>query len=226
MIQSPHISANKLGEFVFASDAKKRSILKTLKFPSTFKNGRYPEPKSAFLHFMADPKHDTSVFEQKRNQVAAKIAITDWAKSNKKNCIDALDHLAYCASNILSNQLKYIAEKGLSNEDYDRAIRNVTIHLKPEILLRDQKSGEVKGFIKLFFSKSRPIDSLEAGIIVGAIKNHLEELHERKFNASNCLVMDVFHRRKFEAPKFMQVNTNQIRMACAEIAVLWPTIIN
>lgn len=222
----PHISANKLGEFMFATDAKKRSILKTIKFPSTFKSGRYPEPQSAFVNFMTDISHDPTIFEQKRNQVALKNAVSDYAKANKINCIAAIDQMVICASTILSGQLKYVGQKGLSNEDYDTAIKSVTLHLKPTVILQDKKTGEIKGFIKLAFSKSRAIDQLEAQTILSAIKSHMEGLHRITLKPENCLLLDVFQRRKFQAPKFSQVNKTQLRMLCTEIAELWPTINN
>lgn len=222
----PHISANKLGEFMFATQAKKRSILKTIKFPSPFKSGRYPEPQSAFVNFMTDPNHNPSIFEQKKNQLNLKAAVSDYAKANKINCLAAIDHIVASIDTLLAGQLKYVGQKKLTNEDYDKAINNVTLHLKPTVLLEDKKTGEVKGFIKLVFSKSRVIDHLEAQTILSAIKSHLEELHDITLQPANCILLDVFRQRKFQAPKFSQVNKTQLRMLCAEIAELWPTIDN
>jgi hypothetical protein len=119
-----------------------------------------------------------------------------------------------------------VGQKGLSQDDYDTAIKNVTLHLKPTVLLQDKKSGEIKDFIKLAFSKSRAIDQLEAQTILSAIKSHMEGLHKVVLKPENCLLLDVFQRRKFQAPKFSQVNKTQLRILCAEIAELWPTINN
>ncbi|OIR01324.1 hypothetical protein GALL_166120 [mine drainage metagenome] len=221
---SPHISVNKLGEYIFATPAKKRSILKTIKFPSTFKNARYPEPKSAFLHFMADSTHNKETFEQKRHQLLTKAAVSDWEKNKRKCCLEAIDHLIACSETILVPYLKYVAEKGLSNTDYDTEIGGVTLHLKPDTLLVDKKTKKITGFFKLIFSKSRNVEWNEATISAGAIRNHVEKTFVIKLKPENCLVIDVFNRRKHNAPKFLQINKVHVKMACAEIADIWPTI--
>jgi len=224
MSNIPHISVNKLGEFIFATPARKRSILKTIKYPSTFKNARYPEPKSAFVNFMLDGMHDKSVFENKRNQLISKLALTKWQKDKREGCIEAIDHLIACSETILVPYLKYVAEKGLSNDNYDAQINGVTLHLKPDVLLVDEKTKNVKGFVKLVFSKSRNVDWNEAAISAGAVKTHVEKLFGVKLKPENCFVLDVFNRRKHSANKFLQTNIVQIKMACQEIADIWPTI--
>jgi len=220
----PHISVNKLGEFIFATPARKRSILKTIKFPSTFKNARYPEPKSAFVNFMLDAMHDKSVFENKKNQLIAKRTLTKWQKDKQQGCIEAIDHLIACSETILMPYLKYVAEKGLLNDDYYTHINGVTLHLKPDVLLIDAKTKKVKGFVKLVFSKSRKVDWNEAAISAGAVRTHLEKLFGLILKAENCFVLDVFNRRKHIAPKFLQTNKVHVKMACEEIASMWSTI--
>ncbi|SFQ30807.1 hypothetical protein [Parafilimonas terrae] len=224
MVSFPHISVNKLGEYVYATPAKKRSILKTMKYPSSFKLGRYPEPQSAFIHFMADEKHDIGIFEKKKQQVAGKKITSDWVKTNIPCCLEALDHLINCSSTLLVPYLRFNAEKGLPPQNQNTTIQNVIVHIKPEVVLLDAKTKEIKGAIKLVLSKTRHIDLPEANIIAASIKNHLESLYKIKLKPENCIVIDVFHRRKYTAPKFIQTAKMQIKLACNEILTAWPTI--
>ena len=224
MVTTPHMSANKLGEFMFATDAKKRSILKTLKFPSTFMNARYTEAQSAFYHFMVDPDHNKAILEKKRNQVASKTADTDWKKGKKQCALEAIDHLLACTETILVDYLKYVAETNLIKEAYDANISGVLLHLKPEILMVDKSTHKVTGFIRLAFTKSRAVNLLEADVITSAIKDQVEKQFAVKLNPQQCLVLDVFKRRKFSAQKFNQTNKLKIKMACNEIASMWPNI--
>ncbi|HEX5153622.1 MAG TPA: hypothetical protein VFW07_19370 [Parafilimonas sp.] len=224
MTSTPHISVNKLGEYIYATPAKKRSILKTMKYPSEFKFARYPEPQNAFLHFMADEKHDPGIFEKKKQQVAGKKITSDWIKGNMHCCIEALDHLINCSGTILVPYLQFNAKKGLPPQEQNTTIQNVTIHIKPDVILLDATTKEIKGAIKLVFSKSRNIDSPEANIIAAGIKSHLDSLYKIKLKPENCIVLDVFHRRKFTAPKFLQTAKMQIKLACKEIVDTWPTI--
>ena len=224
MVTTPHMSANKLGEFIFATDAKKRSILKTLKFPTPFKNARYQQAQSAFLQFMVDPNHNKAILETKRNQVANTPTNNDWQKTKKQGVLEAIDHLLACSETILVEYLAYVANKNIYKVDYDKNVNGVILHLKPEVLMIDKNTNNIIGFIKLAFTKTHALNSLEANVITAAVKEHVEKSFKIKLNPKNCLLLDVFQRRKFSAQKFNQTHNIKIKMACIEIADKWSSI--
>ncbi len=220
----PSISVNKLGEFVCVSDAKKKTILKTLKFPSTFINARYTVPKNSVINFLVDENHDIEIFQAKRNQIDSKKADTDWQKNNKLCCLSAIDNLTICANTILTPFLKFTSQRGLPKKDSSRNINGVTIHLNPDIVLLGKDGKTVIGAIRLVFSKGRVIGSSEGGIISGLVKDHLERLYKVKLKASNCIVIDVFRMTCIKASDDFEFLGKQVKQACNEIAKLWPTI--
>lgn len=225
-ITTPYISANKLSEFRLATPARKRTIIKSLKYPTTYMNGRYVEAKSAIIAFMNDELHKKEILQQKRNQVLAKPTITAWQKDNKKGCLEAIDHLFACSETILVEYLSYRGGKAINKEDYNTMVNGVNIHLQPEIILLDSKTKGIKGFIKLVFSKSRNIDWQEGYFTAALIKSQMEKRFGVKLKEKDCIVLDVFNRRKHEAPKFLQSSKTHLRLTCNEIASLWSTITN
>lgn len=222
--QQPSISINKLGEFVYGSEAKKRSILKTIKYPSTFINARYTSPKNAVIHFMIDNNHDLTILQSKRTQIDHSVADTNWKRNNKQCCLQAIDDLLICANTILTPYLQYRAQRGLPKEYATKVIDGVSVHLNPDILLLDRSGKSVIGAIKLIFSKSRVIDFNEGQIIASTIKNHLEKLYGLQLKAANSVALDVFHRRCIQATSEFKSIDKIIKKACGEINYLWPNI--
>jgi len=78
----------------------------------------------------------------------------------------------------------------------------------------------------LVFSKSRALDFNVGLAISGVIKNYLEKLYGVTLSESNCITLDVFHRRAMPASSDFRSIENKIKKACIEIGELWPTITN
>jgi len=223
---NPEISINKLGEFLFASAAKKRSILKTFKFPSTFKIARYSTPKSAFVDYMLDEHHDTNIFKLKRELVLLRKADTPWKVNTIQCCLQAIEDLLQCTGLHLVPYLQYKAQAGLPRGTKSRNIENVTVHIAPDIILLDKKTQKIAGGIKLVFSKSRAVDFQEGVAISCIVKDHIEKIYGAPVSGNNCITIDVFHRRCIPASENAKPIADQVKKACREISELWPTIPN
>lgn len=224
MNQQPAISVNKLGEFIYASEAKKKSILKTIKYPSTFINARYSVPKNAVIHFMVDETHSLKILQSTRSQIDLRKADTDWQRNNKECCLKAMDDLIICANTILVPYFTFRSQRGLPKEYSNKNIDGVLVHLNPDIVLLGKDGKTVIGAIRLVFSKSRIMDSAEGKIVAGLIKNHIEKLYRVELRESNCVTIDVFRKRCIPAVREFKSFELKINKACGEIAQLWPII--
>jgi hypothetical protein len=220
----PSISVNKLGEFIYGSEAKKKSILRTIKYPSTFINARYTTPKNAVIHFMVDEKHDLTILQSTKNRIDQRKADTEWQQNNKQCCLKAMDDLIICANTILAPYLKFRAQHGLPKVFSNKNIDGVSVHLNPDIVLLASDGKTVIGAIRLVFSKSRAIDISEGQIIAGLIKNHIENLFGIHLKESNCIALDVFRKNCIPATKAFKPLEAKIKKACNEIIQLWPNI--
>jgi hypothetical protein len=153
----PEISLNKLAEFPNASDARQRSILKTIKSSKVedlAKKIKYNEAKSAIRNFMVDENHDLKIFEIKKTQVENKPAKSNTQITNKANTILALKNLQQCSNILLGPYFKYKSEKGLPKEKARKKIQGVLVHFAPDIILRNKFTREIAGAIKVVFSKN------------------------------------------------------------------------
>lgn len=220
----PSISLNKLGEYIYGSEAKKRSILKTLKFPSTFINARYSSPKSAIMHFLLDEKHDLTILHSKRQQIVQKNTSSPWQKNNQQCCIQALDDLIISTNTILAPYLNFRSQRGLPRELSIKDINGVLVHVNPDIILFDKAGKSPVGAIRLIFSKSRIIETDEGQVIASLIKDHVEKVYSITLKSSNCIAVDVFHRRSIPARSEYKSVQTKVNKACAEIIQLWPGI--
>lgn len=227
VINTPYMSANKLSEFRLASDAKKKSIIKTLKYPTTFKNGYYAAAKAAFVKYMADENHQIEILQRKKEEIlAASDATSDWKKNNNKGSVEVLENFTVLAETKLVDYLHFVAQKKMQKDAFISNVNGVHINLTPEIILADKQTGEIKGFIKLVLSKTRKIDWQEADFTAATIKEKVEKVFNVKLKSKNCLVLDVFNIRKYEAPRFVQMSKQHLKLTCSEIAAMWPTVVN
>lgn len=224
--KQPSISVNKLGEFIYGFDAKKRNILKTIKYPSVFISARYTRPKNAAIHFMVDENHDLNILQSRRTQIDRNTADTDWKKNNKQCCLQAMDDLLICANTVLIPYLQFRGERGLPKEQSSKNIDGVSVHLNPDIVLFARDGKTVIGAIRLIFSKSRAVDIKEGQVIASLIKNHIEKLYGIPLKPGNCIALDVFHKRCIQAATEYKPLEEMIKKACGEIIQLWPSITN
>jgi hypothetical protein len=220
----PSISVNKLGEFIYGTEAKKRSILRTIKFPSTFINARYNRPKNAVIHFMLDERHDLAILESTRKKIDQGRTDTDWHRNNKVCCLKAMDELIICSNTILAPYLGYQAQSGLPKKYSSKVLAGVSIHLNPDILLLSQDGQTIVGAIRLIFSKARAIAAGEGQVIAGLIKAHIEGLYKVSLRPANCVVLDVFHKKCMPAVNVFKPLEIKVEKACREIMQLWPNI--
>lgn len=223
-IIAPFVSVNKLGEFVYATDAKKRNIVKTNKYPSTFIHSRYNTPRSALVHFMEDAEHDAAIFMEKRNLVSQRKEDTDWKKGNKVCCLQALDNLLAVAGTTLVPYFRYISQRDVHRKYKEYKIGNVSVHLNPDVLLLDSTTKQIKGAVKLIFSKSRAVTFQEGEISAGLIKTYIEKVHNVRLKPADCVAVDVFKKTVIIAPEDFSKYSAKVRRACKEIEEMWETI--
>lgn len=222
---TPEISVNKLAEFVNATESRKRSILKTIKsddVEARSQKNRYATAKSAIINFMIDENHDLKIFEQKRIFLVNKKPDTTHKKNDILNSLTAIKKLEQLAQTELVPYLRFNSKNGLPKNLRRTQINNVLIHLSPEIIfsIKDQ----IKGAMKLVFSKSRPITPMEGQIIAVLISRFLQKNFKVTIQPKNCFVVDVFANRLFPTPDSFKYYGTLLRKAYYEINKLWPTI--
>jgi hypothetical protein len=220
---TPQISLNKLAEFVNASSARKRSILKTIKSntaESRSKRQRYATAKSAINSFMVDKKHALKIFEEKKKYLLDKKTESPQQANDIKNSLAAIKILEQLAQSDLTQYQKFYSQRP-NKEQKNTRINGVLVHLAPDIVFLTR--GEIKGAMKLIFSK-RPITPLEGQIIAGLTAKFLEKNFKARIYHKDCFALDVFAKRIHPVPESFKYYSIVLKKAYAEINKLWTTI--
>ena len=221
--QSPRISINKLGEYIYATPARKKRILLDAKFPSEIITSRYAPVQNAAIQYFAASVKDIQIFNRVKDILSQKQPANDHQKEKIKSCIEALTHLTSCASSKLVPYTETPAIKGYK-DCKSITINGVVISLRPEILLLDINTNQPKGAIKLAFAKGHFLSIQEGQCIAGLIKSYLEKELKITCSYKDCITLDVFSSRIIYAPTKNEWTINKIESACDDIRLIWPSL--
>jgi hypothetical protein len=221
--ESPRISVNKLGEYIYASAARKRRILLDAKFPSEVIIARYAPVQKAAIEYFQAPIKDIEIFNRVQQILLKKPTKNDHQKEKIKSCIEALEHLTQCATSKLVPYNEIPAIKGFK-DCKAITVNDVLISLRPEILLLDIKTNQPKGAIKLAFSKGHFLSIQEGQCIAGLIRTYLEKEIGVVCYYKDCITLDVFSNRIVYAPLKSEWTIGKIKNACDDIKSIWPTL--
>lgn len=221
--EAPRISINKLGEYIYATPARKKRILMDAKFPSEIITTRYAPVQNAAIEYFTATKKDIEVFNRVKQILLQKPTENDHQKEKVKSCIQALNHLSDCTSSKLIPYIEFPAIKGYK-DCKATTINDVLISLRPEILLLNTETNILKGAIKLVFSKNHFLSIQEGQCIAGLIKFYLEKHLNVKCKYKECLVLDVFSKRVIYAPTKNDWTLGKIESACIDIKNIWPSL--
>jgi hypothetical protein len=221
--EAPRISVNKLGEYIYATPARKKRILLDAKFPSEIVTTRYAPVQNAAIEYFSASIKDIAIFERVKRILEQKTTTNDHQKEKVKSCIEALTHLTKCAT---SKLVPYIESPGIKGYKDCKSItiNGVLISLRPEILLLDTETNQPKGAIKLAFSKGHFLTIQEGHCIAGLIKSYLENALNIKCNYKDCITLDVFSNRIIYAPVKNDWTLDKIKNACDDIRLTWPSL--
>lgn len=221
---NPRCSVTKLGEYCSqqSSPARRQVIVKSQKFPPAFKVVTY-NPASRFLiGLLVDGYEEDTLMKQ-----------IDEFRVEKHEATSDFDGLqAGCCMDSLIAFQKVMAKLPLDNCTLTRGpkswtldIQGVTVSIRPELFIDfEGRNGVPKiGCIKLYFSKSHPLDAHAAGVISAVIVEKLKQsMPTAKISNAHILVVDVFAGNVFAAPTSQKRLFNEAEAACQELAYSWP----
>lgn len=220
LIENPRISANKLGEFVFASDTRRISILQDQKFGNINAAPYYSAALSGLRHSFANGQ-----FSEARLRNEADL-LDDHQPRNRQ-------HGVRLANNALA--LRRLAEIcGQINPpagQHRTIVRNaqlvldgVTVSVLPEFVTENLDSGYI-AFTKFRFSKSKiAVDVSEIVLLVLHYYGQRQSRAGLSFDFGLSKVVDCFSRTVISGHAIGRYRDQQLHEALALIRWLWPRI--
>lgn len=222
---TPRISVNKLGEYVVANAIRRRAIIKDQKKPKTIYIARYAKAESEIQDYIVAETPKPEALAIVARELLTSEHLTTWQRETAELCAKALHSFIKIADTIPTNGL---LRKKVGDNAPKMNISNVAISVRPEIYLaRPSAPEEVIGAIKLYFSKSTPLQKGPAEFIASVVYRYIADCisSESIADHKSCFVLDVFSGNIFIAPKSYKNHMKLAHTNCMEIAAIWPTIL-
>jgi hypothetical protein len=220
---TPRISVNKLGEYMEASAGRRERIIQDQKNRPAFQVARYQEAQDAITDYLLRGARDESIITMAIERLDSAAPTTEWDEQRKKDCIGALESiLSFDEFPFLDNML---IVRGTLNPS-KLAIAGVQVSVRPEIILRQTRSGgQVVGGVKLCLAKTMPLSDASASYIGTVLHQYVEQKVPGGSSAQfkNCVVLDVFAKAFYLAPRACTRRRQDVAAACREIARMWPS---
>lgn len=222
----PRISVNKLGEYMTATPSRRRQIVRDQQRPKGFLVPRYNDALAAVTNYLTAPQRDESVLVREMERLASAPSQSTWDEQRHASCRDAIE-----AFLDIADQLPREVElRPGSGRPPVVVYKDVSVSVRPELIAhgRDRDGNPTVGAIKFYFSKTGPLSKEAGGYIATALADFTDQFLalEAAPNYKHCLVVDVFARKIFTAPRSRARRRQDIAAACEEIGRAWPTAVN
>jgi hypothetical protein len=222
MRSCPRISVNKLAEYLSAPPARRKRIIHDQKEPKTFVVARYTEAERAITEAICG--RSLRPVEHALKALEGQVARSDFAAETAQLCWDALSSFADLWEEGLLD-IDGLELRPGDNNAPKLEVGGVAISVRPEIFTAGVERGETTvGAIKFCLSKTNPLDAA-SGANAATVVRHFVETHrsEGRVDSASIIVVDVFSRQVFTAPKSYKRRLADVAAACEEIALRWPT---
>jgi hypothetical protein len=217
---TPRISANQLGEFVFASEAKKLRILRDQKFGNINSAPYYACAIAAARRSLVDGRFSEAILMEEADALANREAETPRQRTKWENNALALRKL----SEIALESSPAIGTHRTVARNAQVSIDGVNISVLPEVVTENLSAGSIS-FTKLRFSKSKiAADVSEIVLLVLHYYGLTQTRPGLAFNFSLSKVIDCFSKTVIAGHAIGRHRDHQLHLALAEIRWRWSRI--
>jgi hypothetical protein len=217
---APRISVSKMAEYLVATPARRRAIVRDQKFPKAYKAALYTEAYDVIARSMQHGG-DVAVID---------AAVASWRSRTPRDAFDGQNLGLWCDAALAFKELAAVFDFA----SYQCApttlpaqlVRGGTaISVRPNLLV----TGPAPGAIKIYLGKTHPLtDDEDRRPGSGSYAATL--LHEWVAEAfgegppSACLVVDVFAGKVHVAPRAFRRRRSDVAAAAEEIATVWASL--
>lgn len=224
-MNQPHISVNKLAEFITAKAARQRQILRDQKFPQDYKITYYNEATESISACLASNLENTSIIERTIQSLEQRSPEKIGTQRRIASNIDALETFQAMLDDIDFRD----AMPSLGDHAPPRlSIQNIDVSVRPEIILSATgKSGAtLVGAIKLHFPRTFALDADAGGFVSAILQEYAKTYLTNSGTAFGqlCYVIDVGSKLVHPGVKATVSRMKEISANCRNIHAIWPTI--
>jgi len=218
-VSKARISVNKLGEYLNASPARRRRIVKDQKEPSAYITSRYGDARQEIVSFLEGGMVDEDALASTAAHLRQAPG-SDFIRQDKANSADAIEDFLETADQLNFDGLTVQAMDPTTPANME--IANVTVSVRPEALLRDEVTGAVVGAVKLHFPKSFPLTDKAPDYVATALREYLAQTYDANaVDPKRCYVVDIPTHTVTCATKASKKKMSDVEAACEEINARW-----
>ncbi len=219
-IEQPKISLNQLGEFPFASPAKKMSILRGQKYGNPFGAPYYTRAEKAIIRCLKDGTFSEDLLISEKEKIASVEPRSRYWISNLRNNFNAIQ--SFTEIGLSANPTTGIHRIIRANARV--RIDGVIVSARPEIITENQKLGEFS-FTKLRFSKSKvSADASEISLLALLHYAQQQSYPGLTFCMEKSKLIDCFSKSVIEGHTVGRHRYQQLHRALSEIRGMWPYV--
>ena len=223
--KNPRISVNSLTEYLNANPSRRRQIIREQKQPREFQVNYYQPASEAIAKLLCDQVEEEYLVRQ-IDDLHARGTENDYEKHRWPANAEALDAFLEIYEEIETFGLDV---RRRSSRPTKLNFSGVEISVAPEVLLTGQlgHKGQVVGGISLIFSKNdkRRLSTESAKYPGALLLNYLESIAKgRSVSPKTAIVVDIFDREIYEAPRAYKTVMKDVKVACEEIGMWWERI--
>lgn len=224
MNEGPRISINKLGEYMTATPARRRQIVRDQKNPTTFKAARYKAAREAIVDYMEAGMADEGPALARATELRADMSGSDFAVQDRQLSAEAIEDFLPVAEELEIAALS--VESGYAFASETLNFGGTIVSMRPDAILKDSETGEIVGCVKLNFSKSAPILAQASDYVTTALRAYLEENAKgsTRIDPARCYVVDVPTGTVSSAPTANKRRLSDLAAAGEEIAARWSSV--
>ncbi len=221
-MNQPHISVNKLGEYLTANPVRRRSIIKSQKEPSPAVVPLYQKAFPILERFFA--LGDLDLIHKGIEKLRTKSPKSEWESNDNSNTALALERFMQFHAQL--NLSACSIQRADQQEQSKLGIGGVAVSVRPDFYLRfERRKQPFIGALKFHWTKNDDHQlTQEGGIYVATTLHHfLEGVHADTLKPSleHCFSIDVFRQAIRTAPKGYKRTRSNIVAGCEEIALRW-----
>lgn len=228
IVKQPKISTKQLCEYAEATASGRLSILKACKIknPGVIAIARrYNEAEDLICTFMEHSMGFYAILlDYAKDLRKNSLKKTGKDKENTLACAEALEAFYNMNLQLQSLLEDAVLRNSTSNSSNKLKIKGVTISIRPEIKISRDAGDTECGFVKLYFGKTTPLTKTMGENMAMLGRYYFRQVHGVDYERQNCIVIDVFARKIYCAPKAEKRALYNLEACCTEIADRWEKI--
>ncbi len=225
--QNPGLSANRLADFMAASEQTRRSILRSCKFMPRARVIQHQEAKESIARYVSSADFSATDLETRIEILRNGLHGSDFDNEVAEHNADYIERFMEKLPALPARVQEVLQAGKMPSLD----IHGVNLTFSPDLLLKrvNQRNSPKLGVAFFRYAKNKPLSdevacwqgAISFGYLDTRVKQGLGDVDPEK---EMCVAVDMWTGKVHQAPSNAVYRFNEVKAACAGIAERWDQI--